>query len=74
MSKIKIKYRAYIEYTDTMDEDTPGLLPFSEIRQNMKAFTENLTVLLQNEMDTSDNGCIAVIEIEANAWREDEKD
>ena len=70
---IKGKFVAQVEIDISVDENTPGLLPFDEFKD---AVQKEQRVVLQNmlEDEFGDIGTIKVTQLYADAWREALKD
>lgn len=70
---IKGKIVAQVEIDISVDENTPGLLPFDEFKNEVK---EKASVVLQDmlEDEFGDIGTVKVTQLYADAWMEALKD
>lgn len=70
---IKGKIVAQVEIDISVDENTPGLLPFDEFKNEVK---EKASVVLQDmlEDEFGDIGTVKVTQLYADAWMEGLKD
>lgn len=70
---IKGKFAAQVEIDISVDENTPGLLPFDEFKNEVK---EKASVVLQDmlEDEFGDIGTVKVTQLYADAWMEGLKD
>ena len=70
---IKGKFAAQVEIDISVDENTPGLLPFDEFKNEVK---EKASVVLQDmlEDEFGDIGTVKVTQLYADAWMEARKD
>ena len=68
---IKGKFVATVEINITVDENTPNLLPFDELK---RAVQEEICVIIQNTLDDefSDIGNVKITQQSVDLWKMEE--